>query len=117
MHDLSPAAEKAKQGAAGNDRAWRAQLSPRLARTATCTVILRPEFGGRQRRAAWAAWIGRNLPEFKFDRRLNRWQAPLDALAHAAEALLAEGVPDCNLSDGVLEVLSWEPRLKFGEPK
>jgi hypothetical protein len=105
MYDLSP--EAAKAVAAGRARsALRAMdLSPRLARTATLAVILRPVYGGRRHHVAVAAWTRATLPAFRFNAKANRWEAPIDALVAAVEAFEAKGLPAGNVSAGVREYL------------
>jgi hypothetical protein len=106
MYDLSP--EAAKAVAAGRARsALRAMaLSPRLARTATLAVILRPAYGGKRHQVAVATWVRATLPAFRFNAKANRWEAPIDALAAAVEAFTAKGLPAVNMSAGAREFLA-----------
>jgi hypothetical protein len=104
-YGLSP--EAAKAVAAGRARAaLRAMdLSPRLARTATLAVILRPVYGGKRHQVTVAAWIRANLPAFRFNAKENRWEAPIDALVAAVAAFEAKGLPAGNVSAGVRKFL------------
>jgi len=66
--------------------------------------LTRPHRGGRQHQRAVANWIRDNLPMFKFNSRLNRWEAPLEELQSAVETF--DG--GCTLSQGVKEYLTLE---------
>lgn len=87
---LSPEAQKAQYNAGIRDQLWTMNLSPALSRNAHHAIIIRPEFGGRQRQQAWADWIEKYLPQFEFNSTRNWWQAPLSELTTAA-ATLPEG--------------------------
>jgi hypothetical protein len=106
--ELSPEATKAVRAGRARAALWAMDLSPRLARTATQAVILRPTYGGRRHQVAVAAWIRATLPVFRYNAKANRWEAPLDALADAAAAFAAKGLPVDNVSAGVREYLAGE---------
>jgi hypothetical protein len=105
MFDLSPEAAKAQRAGRARAALRAMDLSPRLARTATLAVILRPVYGGRRHQVAVAAWIRANLPAFRFNAKANRWEAPIDALVAALAAFEAKGLPAGNTSQGVREFL------------
>ena len=97
MYSLSPEAEKAQQAGAARARAY----WPRLARTSSLAVILRPLSGGRRYHRQFAQGVARALPQFKFNGKANRWEAPLDELEAAYKTL----APTVNVSPGALEIL------------
>jgi len=105
MFELSPEAANAQRAGRARSALRAMHLSPRLARTATQAVILRPVYGGKKHQVAVAAWIRATLPAFRFNAKANRWEAPLDALAAAAAAFEAKGLPAGNTSQGVREYL------------
>jgi len=103
--ELSPEAANAQRASRARAALRAMDLSPRLARTATLAVILRPVCGGRRHQVAVAAWIRATLPAFRFNAKANRWEAPLEELATAVAAFAAKGLPVGNVSSGVREFL------------
>ena len=101
--ELSPEAEKAVRNSAGMTNVWASRLSFQLARTKDQAILSWPDYGGQPHRAKMRNWIAQNLPEFKFNNQLNRFEAPLDQLQAAADLL-----PELNVSPGAREYLLQE---------
>jgi hypothetical protein len=98
VYGLSPEAEKAQREAAGGMRGW----WPWLKRTSTKAILKRPRNGGYRHRKAFAQWVEKSLPGFRFNSKRNWWEADLDYLPEAYGILLPDGV---NVSDGVQDYL------------
>ena len=97
---LSPEAEKAARESAGMSNLWASRLSCDLARTQDLAILAWPSYGGKPHRAKVRRWIAEHLPQFQFNNKLNRFEAPLDQIAAAADLL-----PEHNVSQGAREYL------------
>ena len=93
--DLSPRAAKAREESQGRAMGYR----PRLARTSSRAIVMRPRDGGRQYQKQFAAQVAELLPQFAFNSKHNWWEADLGELETAHQVF------KCNLSDGAREYL------------
>lgn len=75
--------------------------NPTIARTGDRAIVYRPRWAGRRVGKLFAQDMAASLPQFAFNPKKDRWEAPLDQLPVACDAFK----PHVNLSDGARKYL------------
>ena len=98
LHGYSLEVQKRIEASQARSRSYR----PWIKRTGSLAIVYRPRLSGRRTSTLFAQNMAANLPQFQFNAKKDRWEAPLEEIEVAYEALR----PHVVLSRGVQEYLA-----------